>query len=488
VDLVNPQAHDRPLRDDRLSGKRKTGSIDPDVRSEYERDVDRVYYDYYFRRLAEITQVSSGHDKTLRHNRMTHSLKVAQVARRLVQYLRNEKRNEEGIAAAGGIDHNVVTAAGLLHDVGHPPFGHVGEHQLNRLAIKYHLADGFEGNAQTLRIILNLTAHQRKDDEPAYGLDLTRAVVAACTKYPYPRQDGRRKWGYYKTEETLFEEFVCPLLPAAGTPTLEAEIMDWADDITYAVHDLQDFYTDGIIPLHHLRHTQYGRDTYEAVHQSEFADFWGYVTEKLHRYNDILPLTEARQEFGRYAFTFPESHFHGGRKEAAKIGALASRIITDASKATQVTKNGRLYVEPKMRSIIHAFKQVTWYYVIDHPDLVSTQLGQRAQINQVFSKLYKRVEVSFKGYGNGHALRKDEQWIRKRRLPTALREFTEQLLDTDHGVGAYQTPKQCYARAVIDYIASMTELEFNRIRQRLCPVENYENVDDSDFYRGDEGV
>lgn len=490
----------QPKRDDRLSGRCKT-KIDPDIRSEFERDVDRVVYNYYFRRLAEITQVSSGHGRLVRHNRLTHSLKVAQVGRRLVQYLQNDPGNDLGIERAGDIDRNVVYAAGLLHDAGHPPFGHIGEQQLNRLADRYRLTDGYEGNAQTLRIILSLTTHQSSElgrqsghrgagAGLGFGLDLTRAVVAACVKYPYPRPRSAelRKWGYYEAEAELFDRFVRPLLPADGVPTLEAEIMDWADDITYAVHDLQDFYMDGIIPLHHLRHARSGSRLHVAVHQHEFHSFWEYVTAKLQKAGVRVPTPKVRREFERYANRFPEGHYQNTRREAAEIGALASQIITDASKATTVTKEGRLFVDPTMWALIAAMKQITWYYVIDHPDLVASQLGQRAQINHVFLKLYKRVEFCFRQRENGRDLTTDEQWIRKRRLPASLREFTEQLLEANHGEGAYPERRQCYARAVIDYIASMTEVEFARMRRLHGSDEGYAVVDDSDLYWGDEGI
>ncbi len=473
-----PPTPEAPQRDDRLSGRRRAqDSIDPDIRSEYERDVDRIYYNYYFRRLAEITQVSSVHDKILRHNRMTHSSKVAQVGRRLVQYLEHDARHADGIDAARGIDRNVVTAAGLLHDVGHPPFGHIGEYQLNQWARSHGLEDGYEGNAQTLRVILSLTAHQRGREELLSGLDLTRAVVAACVKYPWSCKEAERlqinKWGYYKPEAAIFDRFVAPLLPEPGVGTLEAKIMDWADDITYAVHDLQDFYTDGVIPLHHLRHNKNGAD-YVPVHHGEFADFWQYATEKL-RKNIGSPSIEARRVFSRYASRFPDGQYRGQREEDAKIGALASQIITDASKATTISDNGHLHVKENMRAVINVLKQVTWYYVIDHPDLVSTQIGQRARVHEMCHRLYKRVEFCFKQHENsGQRLTVDEQTMLQRRLPVQLREFTKQLLAANNGGGAYEDRKHCYARAVIDYIASMTEVEFDRLSQRMCPNSSYE--------------
>jgi dGTPase len=407
---------------------------------------------------------------------MTHSLKVAQVGRRLVQYLINDPRNNRGLQVAGEIDRNVVTAAGLLHDVGHPPFGHIGEQQLNQWAKDHGLVDGYEGNAQTLRIILSLTVHQGGREGLVFGLDLTRAVVAACVKYPWSSKEAEErqeiKWGYYEPEAGVFEKFVTPLLPEPNASTLEAKIMDWADDITYAVHDLQDFYTDGIIPLHNLRHgpmiqNNHMPNNYTPIHYREFTDFWQYVTAKLSKTTD-LPSRVACSEFQKYASLFPGGSYRGEREEDAQLEALASRIITDASKATTITDDGRLHIDKKMKAVINVLKQITWYYVIDHPDLVATQIGQRARIIEMCQKLFEWVKLCFKQHENGRMLTIDEQWTQQRSLPVRLREFTEQLLADNSGRGAYEDRNHCYARAVLDYVASMTEVDFDRLWQRMC--------------------
>jgi dGTPase len=407
---------------------------------------------------------------------MTHSLKVAQVGRRLVQYLLNDRRNDRGLQVAGEINQDVVTAAGLLHDVGHPPFGHIGEQQLNQWAKDRGLVDGYEGNAQTLRIILSLTVHL-SHEELVDGLDLTRAVVAACVKYPWSSAEAEKrqktKWGYYHTEAGIFENFVIPLLPEPNTLTLEAEIMDWADDITYAVHDLQDFYTDGIIPLHDLCHRpifQNNRvlnNNYEPINPREFDNFWPYAATKLNGIID-LPSPVARSEFQKYATLFPLGSYRGERGEDAQLEALASRIITDASKATTITADGRLHIDKKMKAVVNVLKQITWYYVIDHPDLHATQIGQRARITKMCQELFKWVKSCFKQHENGRMLTVDEQWTQQRSLPVRLREFTEQLLAANSGHGAYEDRNHCYARAVLDYIASMTEVDFDRLWQRMC--------------------
>jgi dGTPase len=450
------------------------------VRSEYQRDLDRVIYDYYFRRLGEITQVSSGTGKILRHNRMTHSLKVAQVGRRLVQYLQAEPKNEPGVKRAGGINPDVVDAAGLLHDTGHPPFGHIGEEELNQLALRHGLSDGFEANAQTLRIIASLSKHQvRGQSKATFGLDLTHAVAAAATKYPWTRGDGRtRKWGIYETEVSYFEQYIRPLLPAADTPTLEAEIMDWADDITYAVHDLQDFFVDGLIPLHELRHTSDNGGKPRAVNEHEVNGFWAYATERL-RQHGRLPMRDIRETFCRYATEFPERPYSGTWEEKAAVGHLASKIITDASIATSVKTNGRLHTESEMRAVIGVLKEITRYYVVEKPELISVQIGQRYKMDELFRRLLKWVQEAYRETtegGNERPYTKDEQWMRQRRLPTELTEHITYLRQANSEEGAYRELKKNLVRGIIDYIASMTEAEVDDMYLRLTRGYNLTSV------------
>lgn len=132
---------------------------------------------------------------------------------------------------------------------GHPPFGHIAEHQLNELAAG---SGGFEGNAQSFRIVTRLASRSSNYG----GLDLTAATLAAILKYPWLKggnPEKPKKWGAYESEKEPFE-FASKLLPSENKPTIEAQLMDWADDVTYSVHDLEDFYRVGRLPLHLLSH------------------------------------------------------------------------------------------------------------------------------------------------------------------------------------------------------------------------------------------
>lgn len=220
--------------------KRRHGAGESDSRSAFARDRDRVLYCSAFRRLGGVSQVVAAGEGEVFHNRLTHSIKVGQVARRLAERLRTEAPTD----LEGRPDAEVAEAAALAHDTGHPPFGHVAEAELHRLATADG-ADGFEGNAQSFRILVRLAV---REEEPR-GLNLTRGVLDACLKYPWFRDDehpkARRKWGAYRSEERDFR-FARGLsetdhIPAAdaAAPRLEAQIMDLADDITYAVHDIE---------------------------------------------------------------------------------------------------------------------------------------------------------------------------------------------------------------------------------------------------------
>jgi dGTPase len=479
------------MRDQRASGRRNS-DIRSDLRSEFARDVDRFFYNDYWHRLAEITQVYAG--GTLpgvrstagrQHNRMTHSQKVAQVGKRLAQYLLADERNEQGIEAAGGLDPDVVEAACMAHDLGHPPFGHRGEQELDRLAREHGLTDGFEGNAQTFRILTVLSQHDPAG-APEAGMDLTAATLAASVKYPWARDrvpdgDNRasRRWekfGYYDVDQPAFAAQVSPLLLVPNQKSLEANVMDWADDITYAVHDVEDFYKVGLIPLDRLRHRDTSgaglSATYEPVNPREVSDFLGYAANRLSGRSSAPP-DQLRASFAEYASYFPELPYEGRRLQDGVMDAFASTVITASSKEVSVAVDGTLHVKSRMRIVIDVLKQLTWHYVIERPDLVEQQSGQMHKLRFLFEYLHSRAHealtetITDSLTGKTAKLSPGEQWQRRRTLPHRLDEYLDQANVNEL---TDDLRARAITRAVVDYVASLTEQDVFRYMGLLGPA------------------
>ncbi len=339
------------------------------------RDRDRLLYSNALRRLAGVTQVTSPMEGDVVHNRLTHTLKVAQVARRLAERLLIET-DPRIVTVCGGIDPEVVEAAALAHDLGHPPFGHIGEQELDRLLVAQG-EEGYEGNAQSFRIVTKLAV--RSDEH--LGLNLTRATLDALLKYPWLRasRPGERKWGAYASEEA---DFAWVRGSAADeTRCIEAQIMDWADDITYAVHDVDDFFRAGIIPMHLLARDEEERDQFLAATRARWSrthpgrvGLWDRFAEAFAHIMHLMPI--------RRPYT-------GTRAEQALLSRIRSELITrfiNAPRLVGADAGGRpvLEIPEDIQAEVATLKALDWHYVIDSSPYRTQQQGFRRIVRELF--------------------------------------------------------------------------------------------------------
>jgi dGTPase len=249
----------------------------------------------------------------------------------------------------GGLEADVVSAAGLAHDLGHPPFGHIAEEELNRCLLKAKERDGFEGNAQSFRIVTKLEVRETGgDDHPKFG-----AYRSELKQFRFARNGARGR-----------------------RPCLEAQIMDWADDITYAVHDLEDFYRSGMIPLDRLAYSE------RAVED--------FLERMFDRKGNKIPRTE-HSEYRNAAhrlfeFSPVSEPYNGSRGQKAALRQLATRMIRVAVNGTSIDKKG-LSVKTRIRRDITILKELTWQFVILDPRMAAEQEGKRKVIRCLFEIL-----------------------------------------------------------------------------------------------------
>ena len=204
-------------------------------RTEFMRDRARVIHSAALRRLAAKTQVAVPWENDFQRTRLSHSLECAQIGRELGESL--------------GADPDLLETACLSHDLGHPPFGHNGEEALADLA---QSCGGFEGNAQSFRLLTRIEAKTVSESGKSVGLNLTRASLDAATKYPWSNQVDSKKFGVYSDDEPIFK-WMRQGAPE-GKKCIEAQIMDWSDDCAYSVHDLEDAIFAGQVTVKNFEH------------------------------------------------------------------------------------------------------------------------------------------------------------------------------------------------------------------------------------------
>ncbi|MGW6446767.1 deoxyguanosinetriphosphate triphosphohydrolase [Lentzea sp. NPDC055074] len=341
-----------------------------DTRTPFSRDRARVLHSAALRRLAGKTQVvgpGEGSEVTgVPRTRLTHSLEVAQIGR--------------GIGEELGCDPDIVDTAGLAHDIGHPPFGHNGERALNELAGP---CGGFEGNAQTFRILARL------EPKTAHGLNLTRAVLDASTKYPWTRTPGTVKFGVYDDDLEVFEWM------RAGAPErercIEAQVMDWSDDVAYSVHDVEDGVLAHRISLGALARPD-ERGAIASLAAKTFSD------------ESVATLEATAEEL----LTLPVIAYWTDREYDGSLGAqvalknltseLVGRFASAAVTATRAVHgdgaltryNAALEVPRQVAAEVALLKAMAVRYVMSDPARLAMQATQRDLITDLVGRLMER--------------------------------------------------------------------------------------------------
>lgn len=418
-------------RADRRHTPGSSGATTGDVRTPFAKDRDRILYTTNFQRLARVTQVVAPNERVLTHNRLTHSLEVAQIGRGLAEALLAKDEQQEAIQAAGGLTPEVVEAACLAHDLGHPPFGHVAEETLNTLLTDKGVTDGFEGNAQSFRIVTRLGV--RYTDAP--GLNLTRATLNGVLKYPWRRGESEakpKKWGAYESEGSDLD-WARELMPApTHFVSIEAGLMDWADDVAYAVHDLDDFFRAGVIPLDRLTTDQNEQERFLEVELAREGVNYSDRDHTILVFADLMTTIPAIRPF------------RGTKLDRARMRSFTSRLIGEYINAVSIQASAqdtyRVQIEPTKEIEVSLLKGLTWYYVINSPSLVSQRYGQSNLIKSLFTILAEAAGTP------------GDQYI----FPPF---FQEQL--------ALGQSDSAVLRTVADYIASMSEAQAVEIHQRL---------------------
>jgi dGTPase len=342
------------------------------VRDAFVRDRARVLHSSALRRLAARTQVVGVGESDFPRTRLTHSLECAQIGREL--------------AASLGADADLVDTACLAHDLGHPPFGHNGEAALAEFADGI---GGFEGNAQSLRVLTRLEAKVATAGGVSAGLNLTRATLDAATKYPWARKDGTPKFGVYAEDLPVFE-WLRRDAPD-GAQCVEAQIMDWADDVAYSVHDLEDGIQAGHVPVDQLADPD-ERSALVSLTRESYLDV---SPDDLHAALDRLSAQE-----------FWVTSFDGSLRSLVALKRMTSELIARlCGAATRATRaevgdvplqryRAHFVVPSETRAECAVLKAVADRHVMRRPESVAAQTIQREQLTELLFALVGTAPAS----------------------------------------------------------------------------------------------
>ena len=448
-----------------------------DYRHPFERDFDRLIHTGAFRRLQGTTGVVAAGEADHFRTRLTHTLEVAQLARRLGDRL--------------GASSHACEAAAIMHDFGHAPFGHVGEEALctalDAAAVRWGLdpdaVGGYEGNAQTFRLVTSrLTGHS---DLP--GLNLTRATLDAALKYPWARGEvSRSKWCFYPSEAEEAARVREGLDPERRyRRSVEAQVMDWADDVAYAVHDIEDFTLAGAIPLALLTQSPEARERVAAqlVARRERRGKLADAREaRASRSGASSPPASGAGAIGAFPFEQPRytaqeladaferlfadtsgpfaafrgltGEYDGSSEYRRALRSMRTALIGDLVHAARPVDADApfrrhandLAIPLEARLVDDVLRDLLWLFVIEHPRMATYQHGQRRIVTDLLELHVTAVESG-------------DVAIFPRDLQPELRPLIEGTQDDTSRVGVL--------RLVADHVGQLTDDGAARLHRRL---------------------
>lgn len=411
--MVLKAAHEHPGYDDNDRARFMDEPAKRLGRTEFARDRARIIHSFALRRLAAKTQVAVPWATDFPRTRLSHSLECAQVGREL--------------GASLGADPDLMEGACLAHDIGHPPFGHNGEEALNEVADS---CGGFEGNAQSFRLLVRLEAKTVDASGKSIGLNLTRSSLDAATKYPWPRAENLRKFGVYDDDQEIFN-WVRQGAPA-GAQSFEAQIMDWSDDVAYSVHDFEDALVSGQVKLHDLKNDL--ADIYTVAQESFLAD--------LSR-DELNQALENLQQLSCWPASYDGSH-----RGLARLKDLASQLVGRFALAAEretrdrygegdLTRYKANLVVPRAQRIeVGLLKAIATFYVLN-------------------------AETSQKRYDDEQILIRELSAALLKNAPSSLESFFLQ----DWSLATTDAQR---LRVVVDQVASLTDPGAIALHAKLC--------------------
>ncbi|RJX72004.1 deoxyguanosinetriphosphate triphosphohydrolase family protein [Vibrio sinensis] len=412
-----------------------------DHRSPFQRDRARILHSAAFRRLQAKTQIHDTSIDDFHRTRLTHSLEAAQLGTGIVAQIKKKQPEFRDLLPS----ESLIDALCLAHDIGHPPYGHGGEAALNYMMREH---GGYEGNAQTFRIVTKLEPYTEH-----FGMNLVRRTLLGLIKYPalisqtrsqeqpqavtHQRKLRAKDWtpakGIYDCDQALFDWVLDPLYSEdrrlfsqmrdeqveatqhrkTRFKSIDCSIMELADDIAYGVHDLEDAIVLGLVNRNQWLEAA-------ASQLAECGDAW--FEQHIASISDML-----------------FSGTHHQRKDA--IGGIVNALLTSISlKPVDAPFRSELlafnaYLEPSMNNALNILKQFVSQYVIQAPEVQVTEYKGQQVIMDIFEALSADPE---------------------RLLPLPTRQLW-----------AEQEPNQQGMRVIADYISSMTDGHAKRLHQQL---------------------